>query len=494
MDRPTRYVDRDGAALAFQSIGQGPAEVVAYLDLTMHLDLSWTDPDIHHVFERYAGFARVTYFQPRGVGLSEPVRRIPTLEEQARDILAVMDEVGVQRATMMAYFTTCGAAAMATAIAPDRFTGLVLVNPIAQGLRCAPPLHGWTDAEAESYFAGYRRVVEQWGSGWAIDMWDPVQATPYNRRLMGMLERCSCTPIAAQHFLEWFLDLDIQEVLTSVPVPTRVLRLPTNPAPEAAVRHVADLLPLGEYHLLPETLPGSSMGQAIRPVADHVEEMATGREHSPDADRFLGTVLFTDVVSSTDLLARVGDARYRDLRESHERLVRLAVEEAGGSLMTVTGDGTLSVFDGPSRAVRVAERILAESAGIGLQVRAGLHTGELERDGRNVTGMNVHIGARIGALAGAGQVLTSRTVHDLMVGSGMRFSSAGEHELKGVPGSWELFTVARPEVAVPPLPVEESMATPLDRAMLGTARRAPGVGRAAARLGNALQRRRARVS
>jgi class 3 adenylate cyclase/pimeloyl-ACP methyl ester carboxylesterase len=494
MDRPTRYVDRDGAALAYQSIGTGPADVVACMDLTMHLDLTWTDPDLHDIYERYARFARVTYFQPRGVGLSEPVRQIPTLEEQAGDILAVMDEVGVRQATLVAYFTTCGAAAMATAIAPDRFTGLVMVNPIAQGLRCAPPLNGWTTAEAEAFFGGYRRAVEQWGSGWAIDLWDPVQATPYNRRLMGMLERCSLTPIAARHYFEWFLDLDIQEVLGAVPVPTRVLRIPTNTAPEAAVRHVADLLPLGDYQVLPETLPGSSMGQAMRPIAEHVEEMATGRQHSPEADRFLGTVLFTDVVSSTDLLARVGDARYRDLREAHERMVRLAVEEADGSLMTVTGDGTLSVFDGPSRAVRVAERILADATDLGLQVRAGLHTGELERDGRNVTGMNVHIGARVGALAGAGQIVTSRTVQDLMVGSGMQFASIGEHELKGVPGRWELFTVTRPDIAAPALPVEDSMATALDRAVLGTARRAPGVGRAAARLGNALQRRRARVT
>jgi class 3 adenylate cyclase/pimeloyl-ACP methyl ester carboxylesterase len=463
------------------------------MDLTMHLDLTWTDPDLHHVFERYAGFARVTYFQPRGVGLSEPVRRIPTLEEQAGDILAVMDEVGVRQATLVGYFSTCGAAALATALAPDRFTGLVLVNPIAQGLRCPPPLHGWTTDEAQAFLAGYERVVEQWGSGWAIDMWDPVQATPYNRRLMGMLERCSCTPIAAQHFLEWFLDLDVQEVLASVPVPARVLRVATNTAPESAVRHVADLMPRGEYHVLPETLPGSSMGQAMRPIADHVEEMATGRPHSPDADRFLGTVLFTDVVSSTDLLARIGDARYRDLRESHERLVRLAVEDADGTLLSVTGDGTLSVFDGPSRAIRVAERILADAAGLDLKVRAGLHTGELQRDGRNVTGMTVHIGARVGALAGPEQILTSRTVHDLMVGSGMQFASMGDHELKGVPGRWELFSVSRPDVEPPALPAEDSMATALDRAVLEGARRAPGVGRAALRLGNAIQRRRARV-
>ncbi len=493
MEHPTRYVDRGAAALAYQVIDGGPAEVVGCMDLTMHLDLAWTDPDIYHVLERYAGFARVTYFQPRGVGLSEPVRQLPTLEEQAGDILAVMDEVGVQRAVIIGYFTNCGAAALATAMAPDRFDGMVLVNPLAQGLRSPQPLRGWAGDEAETFAAGYRRVIDNWGSGLAIDMWDPVQATPYNRRLMGMLERCSLTPVAAQHWLDWFFELDIQDVLTSVPVPTRVLRLPTNPAPEAAVRHVAELIPLGEYHVLPETSPGSSMGQAMRAVAEHVEEIATGQKHSPDADRFLGTVLFTDVVSSTDLLARIGDARYRDLREAHERLVRLAVEQGGGSLLSVTGDGTLSVFEGPSPAVRVAERILADATGIGLDVRAGVHTGELHRDGRNVAGMTVHIGARVGALAGAGQILASRTVQDLMVGSHMRFESIGDHELKGVPGKWELFAVRRPSAAARDLPLEQSLATPLDRAVLRGARSAPGISRAAVRLGNAVQRRRSRT-
>jgi class 3 adenylate cyclase/pimeloyl-ACP methyl ester carboxylesterase len=494
MDRPTRYLDRDGAALAYQVIGNGPAEVVGCNDLTMHLDLAWTDPDVYHVLERYAGFARVTYFQPRGVGLSDPILRMPSLEEQARDILTVMDDVGVEKATIVAYFTTCGGPALATAMAPERFTGMVLVNPIAQGLRTTP-LHGWTPEQAAQYAAGYERVVDQWGSGWSIDMWDPVQATPYNRRLMGMLERCSMTPTAIRQYVDWFMQLDLQDVFASVPVPTRVLRLPTNPVPEAAVRHVADLLPLGEFHLLPETLPGSPAGQAMRPVADHVEEMATGRQHQPEADRFLGTVLFTDLVSSTDLLAEIGDARYRDLRESHERMVRLAVEEGGGTLLSVTGDGTFSVFEGPSAAVRVAERIVSDAAGLGLQVRAGLHTGELQRDGRNVAGMTVHIGARVGAIAGAGQIVASRTVHDLMVGSGMRFESLGQHELKGVPGSWELFAVRRPDAApaTPAAPVDGSLATALDRAVLSGVRRAPAVSRAMVRLGNAIERRRAQA-
>jgi class 3 adenylate cyclase len=245
--------------------------------------------------------------------------------------------------------------------------------------------------------------------------------------------------------------------------------------------------------VLPATVPGSSLGQAFLSAFDAVEELATGSAHPPDADRFLGTVLFTDVVASTELLASVGDARYRELRSAHERLVRLAVETAGGQLVNVMGDGTLSVFDGPSVAVRCAETVCREASEAGIEVRCGVHTGELERDGLNVTGMTVHIGARVGAAAGAGEVLVSRTVHDLVVGSGLTFASRGEHELKGIAGSWELFAVARAGDQAGSLPVEASLQTPLDKLALTSARRTPALSRAAVRVGNALQRRRARA-
>jgi hypothetical protein len=294
---------------------------------------------------------------------------------------------------------------------------LVFANPLAQGVEDNDDLHGWTDAEQEAFVEGYRQAFANWGSGESIGMWDPVQSTPYNRRQFGLMERCSANPAGARAYYDWFMQMDIQDVLRSARVPARVLHLPTSPAPEAAVRYVAELLPDATFHTLPVTPPGASIGQAWLPVADHIEEVATGSQHSADADRFLGTVLFTDVVSSTELLASVGDAKYREMRSAHERMVRLAVESVGGQVMTVSGDGTLSVFDGPSKAVRCAETICQEAADAGIDVRCGVHTGELERDGRNVTGMTVHIGARVGAAAGPGEVVVSRTVHDLVVGS-----------------------------------------------------------------------------
>ena len=491
---PTKYVDRDGAALAYQVLGDGPVDVVNFVELVLHLDLCWTDPDIHHNFERGAGYSRTVLMQLRGVGLSDRITYTPTVEQQADDVLAVMDAVGMDRATLVGTVGTCGAVALVAARSPERVRGLVLFNPIAQGPQSADELHGWTDAEVNAFVDGYRHAVENWGSGEVIDVWDPIQATAYNRRLMALLERSSATPASAQAYFEWLLQLDIQDVLRSVQVPSRILRVPTSTVPEAAAQYVAELIPGATFRVLPATLPGASIGQAYVPIVDHIEEMATGTIHSTDADRFLGTVLFTDVVSSTELLERVGDAAYRQVRSDHERLVRLAVETAGGSLMTVTGDGTLSVFGSPTKAVRCAETICGEAEDSGLTVRAGIHTGELERDATNVTGLTVHIGARVGAAAEPGQVFVSRTVRDLVAGSGLTFASRGEQQLKGVSGTWELFAVTHAGEQPEDLPQEESMQTSMDKMVLQAARNTPRLMRAAVRLGNAIERRRARAS
>ena len=491
---PTRYIDRDGAALAYQVVGEGPVAVVVFLELGQHLDLCWTDPDIHHVFERGASYSRTVYMQRRGFGLSERISYTPTVEQQAEDVLAVMDAVGMRDATLVGLLGTCGPLAMVAAKAPERVSGLVFVNPFAQGVKTAEEIHGWTDAERSAFIEGYRLAFTNWGSGGLIHMWDPVQDTAYNRRLMALSERCSATPADAKYYFDWRMHVDVRDVLISVQVPTRVLRFPTSPVPEAAVRYVAELMPNATFHALPPTPLGASIGEAFVPVADHIEEVATGTSHSADADRYLGAVLFTDVVSSTELLARVGDAQYRQMRNAHQRQVRMAVETCGGHLMSVTGDGTMSVFDGPSKAVRCAETVCRESNDSGITVRCGVHTGELERDGMNVTGMTVHIGARVSSVADPGQVYVSRTVHDLVVGSGLSFRSCGEHALKGVPGTWELFAVTHVGEQGDDLPAEESMQTSMDRMVLGTIRRAPRFTRAAVRFGNAMERRRIRAS
>ena len=490
----TQYIERDGAALAYQVIGDGPVDVVCAQEPFQHLDLGWTDPDFHHDLERLAGFSRTVLFQPRGFGLSDQMSYFPTIEQQADDVLAVMDAIGMRRATLVGSWSTCGAVAMAAAQAPERVSGLVLMEPFPQGLESSDEPRGWTETEVHDFLAAFRNAANRWGSGALLDLAAPTLATAYNRRLIALLERCSATPAAARLWVEWTFQIDIRDVLRSVQAPARVLKSPTSSFPEEAVRYAAALLPSGTFHELPPTPRGSSMGQFLVPMIDHVEEVATGTTHAPQANRYLGTVLFTDVVSSTELLARVGDAAYRKLRSDHERLVRLAVETMGGRVVTVSGDGTLSVFDGPSAAVRCAETITREATESGIAVRAGIHTGELERDSMNVTGLTVHIGARVGAAADPGQVLVSRTVHDLVGGSGLTFASRGEHELKGVPGRWELFAVTHAGEQPEDLPLEESMQTPMDKLVLQSARTAPAFVRAAVRLGNAIERRRARAS
>jgi class 3 adenylate cyclase len=494
MEAPeARYLERDGALLAFQVVGDGPTDVLWVGEAAQHFDLSWTDPELHEMYERAATYSRTAYMQTRGLGLSDPISYWPTLDQQADDVLDVLDAAEMPRATLVGSLTTCGAVVLAAARAPERVSSLVLLRGFACG-PLAPDAgqHGWTEEAAADYAAGWRRAMERWGTGATIDMWDPALATSYNRRLMAMLERCSAKPAFARVYLEAALHLDLVPYLPSVQAPVRVLYTPTGHEPIAAIRRTAELAPNATFYELPPTPAGASIADAYVDVWGHVKEAATGQPYEAADDRFLGTVLFTDVVGSTELLARIGDSAYRELRATHERQVRLRVDEHGGRVANVTGDGTLSVFDGPTKAVRCADQIRLDATHLGIEVRAGLHTGELSRTGRDVTGLGVHIGARICGLAEAGEVLVSTTVRDLVAGSGLAFVERGPQPLKGVPGRWTLCALAGTAVQPAPLPVERSLETPLDRAALRTARTAPRVMRVALRMGNAVQRYRAR--
>ena len=489
---PTHYVDCDGGALAYQIVGDGETDLVLAYEVGMHLDLVWTDPDIHRNYERASQFARMAVFQPRGFGLSEQINYTPTVEQQADDIVAVMDACGMRRATLVGFLNTCNALAVVAARMPSRVNGLVLLMPVAYGTGALTDCHGWTELEISDHLDRWRDSIDRWGSGLTFEQWDAALSTPFNRRLLALCERNSASPIAAKNYFDAAIESDFRDVYRSVRVPASVLWLGSCPLPQAFGEYVASLMPAATFHRISETPPGSSVGQSFVPTWDHIEEMTTGSPHSADSDRFLGTVLFTDVVSSTELLARVGDVEYQRLRAAHERLVRLAVSDAGGELVSVMGDGTLSVFDGPTAAVRCAQAICSTASDHGLSVRAGAHSGELQRDGMNVTGMAVHIGARVSSLAGPGEVWVSRTVRDLVVGSGLDFVGQGPRQLKGVPDTWELFKLAHAGEQAGSMPVEESMQTSADKLALGIARRAPALSRATLRVANAVQRRRAR--
>jgi class 3 adenylate cyclase/pimeloyl-ACP methyl ester carboxylesterase len=485
----TSYLDREGSALAYQVVGKGRAETVWHLDTVQHLDLSWADPHSHYNFERAAAVGRGAIFQRRGVGLSEPVDFVPTLEQQAEDVLAVAAACDMERPVVVGVFSSCAAVAMAAAMAPDRIGGLVLVLPFADGVPSEDgrvPV-GWDDADAAAYREAQQEALASWGSGRSVALWDEAADTPFNRRLMGLLERSSMTPAAARAHVRWYRALDLSPVLRSIAVPTRVLRQATNRIPARAVQHVAELIEGAEYHELPAVPRGASLGETFAPVVDHAVELATGG-HTGTTQTMFGTVLFTDIVGSTEVLARLGDRGYGALRDEHERQVRLTVDDLGGQLLKVIGDGTLSLFDGPIAAITSADRLRREAGALGVPIRAGVHTGELQRPGGDVAGMTVHVGARIAGLAGPGEILLSRQVRDLTSAAGISFTSRGHRELRGVPGTWELFAVdavARPSDPDVAQPIALSRA---DAVTLAAARRTPSALRAISRAASAVRR------
>lgn len=488
----TQYVDRDGLLLAYQVIGDGPGELLFHMEINVHPDLVWTDPHVHGLYERLAPSTRLVVMQRRGLGLSDQIPTCPTVEQQAADILAVMDAAGLRKPTLASTFSMCAAVALVAATHPDRVRNLVLIHPLATGVGAPTATeHGWPPESIPVVTEAFRDVIGNWGSGRTIDLWDTDQATPYNRRLMGLMERCSATPAAAMANLDFLIDLDYVEVFRAVQVPTKVVGIGGNIVPESVVRHVAEVIEGAEYSLAPRPPRGAAVGEAWTPLFELMAEMASGRAGVVDSNRLLGTVLFTDVVGSTELLGRLGDAQYREVRDAHERDVRLTVESAGGRLINVVGDGTISIFARASDAVRAAEAICRQAREHQLEVRAGVHTGELERTGLDITGMTVHVGARVAALAGAGEVLVSRTVKDLLLGSGLSFRDRGSKALKGVPGKWDLYALDGREVPAGGAARDESIATPADRLALRIAQRTPRLARGAVAIGNAWQRRRA---
>jgi len=488
----TQYVERDGSLLAYQVIGNGPGEALLFLEINIHPDLMWTDPHTHALYERIAPSCRLVVMQRRGIGLSDPMPTCPTVEQQAEDILAVMDAVGLRTATLASSFSMCAAVALVAVTHPDRVRNLLLVHPLPTGVGAPTATeHGWPAESIGTVTEQLRLTMREWGSGRTIELWDPALATPYNRRLAAMMERCSATPAAAMASLDFLIGLDLADIFRAVQVPTKVVCARRNVAPESVVRHVAELIGGSEFSMEDHPPPGASLGEAWAPYFDMIRELTSDTTTRTNADRMLGTVLFTDLVKSTELLTRIGDAAYRDLRAAHERQVRLTVENSGGRLVNVIGDGTLSIFDRASDAVRCAEAICAESDAQHIAVRAGVHTGELERTGMDITGMTVHVGARVAALAGAGEVLVSRTVKDLLLGSGIQFRDRGSKALKGVPGKWDLYALAGHQPAVVVGADDKLLATPADRMALRIAQRAPRLARGAVAVGNAWQRRRA---
>jgi pimeloyl-ACP methyl ester carboxylesterase len=335
----------------------------------------WTDPGVAKQASRLAECCRVVGFQQMGLGLSDAVDRVPTLEEQASDIEAVMDAEGISSAVLVGAGMTPMPIVLFASRAPQRVEALVLIDPYAQGPRndTYERIAGMTAEEAESFAALLEKGLAQWGEGRMLDWWDPVIA-PHNRARMAVLERAEATPAVAAAVCEAALTSDVRDVLPQVRAPTRVLRRPTNPlVPERASRLVAELIPNATFHVLPASEPYMSYGESLGPGFDQLIEVVAGRPPSTAHDRQLASILFTDVVSSTELVSAHGDARWRNLLERHEEAIRRRVEAESGRLVKLMGDGSMGVFSGPAAAIRAAQLIRDDARMDDLSARGHSH-------------------------------------------------------------------------------------------------------------------------
>jgi class 3 adenylate cyclase len=429
----TLYARRGDASIAYQVLGEGPVELVVVNGPASHLELIWEEPATARAFRRLASFSRLLLFDRRGTGLSDAVAEPPTLEQQMDDLTAVLDAAGFERPALFGA-SDLGLCALFTATYPERVSALVLSAVAAVGFRTTTPEIKEMMLDA---------MENSWGDGTLMRLWAPSQVG--NRAFeewWAKMQRSSVSPGMARQLLNMIAETDLRAILPTIRVPTLVTHQTDNVyIPVELGREVADLIPGARFieH------PGQDTYGWLDPAGhDDVEEFLTGRRSVDDtADRVLATVMFTDIVGSTEHASRLGDGRWRVLLDEHNDVVRSALERWRGNEIKTVGDGFLATFDGPARAVRCAREIVESVAPLGLDVRTGLHTGECELVGEDVAGMAVHIGARVMAEAAPGEVLASSTVKDLTVGSELRFEDRGPRELKGVPDEWRLYALAR---------------------------------------------------
>ena len=434
---PTQYVRSGDADIAYQVVGDDERTLVVALDWASHLEAVAEDPYFEDLFRSLARFARLVWFDMRGIGMSDSVGGgVMPVESWVDDLLAVMDAAGSPRAALLAQGQATQMAVMAAATHPDRITSLVILNGFARFARAADYPAGLPDTHHEAMAAD---AEKNWGTGKLVTLFAPSLADrPGFEAWWGRVERYGATPRLARARVEAVLQLDVRNLLPLVRVPTLVI----HNRDDGYVR-------VGHGRYLAEHIPGARLVE--RDSADHfplpdpdllgtIEEFVTGsRSRGRNDDRVLATVLFVDVVASTERASEVGDQSWRRLLDRFHETAREVLIAYGGRLEDTAGDGLLATFDGPARAIHCAERLRDDVRRGGLEVRCGLHTGEITRRSEGVAGIAVHIGARVGALAAPGEVLVTRTVRDLVAGSGIAFQERGEHELKGVPDCWALY-------------------------------------------------------
>jgi pimeloyl-ACP methyl ester carboxylesterase/class 3 adenylate cyclase len=438
MPPETRYAKSGDVNIAYQVVGDGPLDLVFVPGFVSHLDLQWADPRIARFLDKLASFSRLILFDKRGTGLSDPVAAPAPLEERMDDVRAVMDAAGSERAALFGLSEGGPMSILFAATYPERTHSLVLCGTFATGT-LDPDAH----PGGQRWVEQYHRIVslsEHWGEGRTLAMFAPSATSEQDRIGRGVFERSAASPFMVRMLFEMLAETDVRDLLPSIRVPTLVLHREEEFIPVEDARYLAEHIPEARLVVLPGADHIPFYGDADG-YAEEIEEFLTGARHAPPPDRVLTTVMFTDICGSTERAARLGDARWRELLAGHDELVRKALDQNRGREVKTMGDGFLATFDGPARGIRCARAVADGVRSLDIDVRAGLHTGECEVIGDDIGGMAVAIGARIGALAGAGEVLVSSTVKDLVVGSGITFASRGACELKGVPGEWQLYAV-----------------------------------------------------
>jgi pimeloyl-ACP methyl ester carboxylesterase len=437
----TKYAKSGGVHIAYQVVGEGPLDLVLIPGLISHLELAWEEPTLARSLQRLASFSRLILFDKRGTGLSDPVplAQLPTLEERMDDVRAVMDAVGSERAALVGVSEGGALAFLFAATYPQRTTALVLYGEYARIAWAADYPWGFTREQHERFL---QLVDEGWGTGAVFKYFAPDSKGDQRlREWWARLEREAASPGAAMLLIRMNYDIDARAILPTVSVPTLVVhRSGDRLVPVEHGRYVAEHIRGAKYVELPGSDHTFFTGDAVA-LLDEIQEFLTGVRPGPEPDRVLATVLFTDIVGSSERAVELGDHRWRDLLESFYAMARRQLERFRGKEIDTAGDGLFATFDGPARAIRCASAIASGGRQLGIEVRAGVHTGECEVIGDKVGGIAVHTGARVAALAGPAEVLVSHTVKDLVAGSGIRFEDRGSHALKGIPGEWRLFAV-----------------------------------------------------
>lgn len=440
----TKYAKSGDVHIAYQVIGSGPFDLVLTPGALSHLDLAWEEPRNARYFRRMASFCRLIRFDKRGTGLSDRVAGTTTLEERMDDVRAVMDAAGSERAALVGVSEGGPMSILFAATYPDRTTALVLKGSMVSALGDEEIY--WRPQASEEQIRQYLDQLHyDYDDETMLQQFALLApSAAHDERAQDWflrLQRAAASPSALRALTEMNVQIDVRSVLPSIRVPTLVIQVAGDRiTPVEDGRYLAEHIPGAKYAELPGQDHMTPFGDT-EAVVGEIEEFLTGVRPAPDPERVLATVLFTDIVGSTGRAAELGDRRWREVLDEHDDLVRNELARFRGKEIGTAGDGFLATFDGPARGIRCALSLANLLGSLAISIRAGLHTGEVELRDEDVGGIAVHIGARVAAVAGPGEVLVSRTVKDLVAGSGLEFEDRGVHALKGLPEEWQLYAV-----------------------------------------------------